>query len=240
MRRYSSALWGSLLVICAYILVRGCVYLLSPVSSLETWFVRDTWMTIPRLAAFGVLLLFNRHWNAAAFSMPLSDCSRAAFMGSVPLALFVLFFSAGHGQSFTTMMMAVGLFTSLVVGLFEEYAFRGPLLSALTERLSLFTTVVISNILFAAFHIQAQPIRLWMIIFLTGVILANLRLRGLSLGWLALIHGVIDASIFLFPSINPEPFGFYGVVLQIGLLIYAVMTFPRSNVTLVRSNTKAE
>jgi membrane protease YdiL (CAAX protease family) len=188
-------------------------------------------MSIPRLSAFGVLLVLNRRWNIAAFSMPLSGCSRAARMGFVPFALWLYFFNAGHGQSFTNMMMVVGLFTSLVVGLFEEYAFRGPLLSALSDRFSLFTTVVLSNILFAVYHIQAQPIRFWLIIFLTGVIYANLRLRGLSLGWIALIHGVTDASFFLFPSINPEPFGFYGLVLQIGLLIYAVMTFPRSNVT---------
>jgi membrane protease YdiL (CAAX protease family) len=197
-------------------------------------------MSIPRLAAFGVLLLLHRRWNIAAFSMPLRDGSRAAKMGFVPLALWIFFFSAGHGQSFTLMMMAVGFFTSLAVGLFEEYAFRGPLLSALSLRFSIFTAIVLSNVLFAAYHIQAQSIRFWPILFLTGVIFANLRFRGLSIGWLALIHGVTDACFFLFPSINPKPFGFYGLVLQTGLLIYAVVTFPRSSVKDLRSDKSPE
>jgi len=184
-------------------------------------------MSIPRLTAFGALLFLNRRWNMASFDMPLRDCARAVMMGFVPLALWVFFLSAGHGQSFTGAMMAVGFFTSLVVGLFEEYAFRGPMLSALSRRFSLFAAILLSNSFFAAYHIQAQPMRFWPIIFLMGVIFANLRLRGLSLGWLALIHGVMDACFFLFPSINPEPFRFYGLVLHAGLLLYAVMIFPR-------------
>jgi|HubBroStandDraft_1064217.scaffolds.fasta_scaffold83825_2 membrane protease YdiL (CAAX protease family) len=197
-------------------------------------------MSIPRLSAFGVLLLLNRRWNIAAFNMPLRDGSKAARMGFVPLALWIFFFRAGHGQSFTVAMMIIGFFTSLAAGLFEEYAFRGPLLSALSHRFSIFTAIVLSNVLFAAYHIQAQSIRFWPIVFLTGVIYANLRFRGLSIGWLALIHGITDACFFLFPSINPKPFGFYSLVLQAGLLIYAVVIFPRSGVTDSRYNKPPE
>jgi len=227
MHRHSSALIGSLAVICAYVLVRGCVYHFFPVTSQETWFFRDTLMSIPRLGAFAALLLLNRIWNASRFDLPLRDFARAALMGFVPMALWVFYFSAGHGEAFTPFMMLVGFFTSLAVGAFEEYGFRGPLLSALRQRLSLFAAIVLSNVLFAIYHVQAQPPRFWAAIFLTGVIYANLRCRGLSLGWLAAIHGMTDALFFLFPDINPDPFGFYGLVLHAGLLIYAIMTFPR-------------
>jgi hypothetical protein len=103
------------------------------------------------------------------------------------------------------------------------------------QRGSGFSAVVLSNVLFAAFHFQAQPVRAWPSIFLLGVIFAHLRLRGLSLGWLALLHGVLDAGWFWFPWNTPDPFGFYGLVLLAGLLIYAVVTWPRGRVADARA-----
>jgi len=230
MQRVSSVLVEAMLVIGWYMLVRACIYSLLPVVSLETWFVRDNWMTIPRVLAFVALLLLNRRWEVAAWTMPWREWARAVWMGWVPVGLYLWNFSVGEGESFTVTMMGVGFFTSLVVGLFEEYAFRGPLLAALAQRFSKFAAVILSNVMFAAFHIQAQPVRAWPTIFLLGVVFAHLRLRGLSLGWLALLHGVIDAAWFWFPINTPGPFGWYGLVLQAGLLIYAVATFPRGRV----------
>jgi membrane protease YdiL (CAAX protease family) len=195
-------------------------------------------MSVPRLGAFAALVLLNRFWNAARFDLPLKDFRRAALLGLVPMALWGFYFSGGQGQNFTPFKMFVGFFTSLVVGVFEEYAFRGPLLFALRQRLSLFATVVLSSVLFSIYHVQAQPFRCWVAIFLTGVIYANLRFRGLDLGWLAVIHGVTDALFFAFPDINPNMFGFYGMVLQAGLLAYAVMTFPWEKLTEAPSNDK--
>lgn len=226
MQRHSSALIGSLGIIVAYVLIRSCVYHFFPVTSQETWFFRDTLMSIPRLGAFATLVLLNRFWHAARFDLPFKDFGRVALLGLVPVALWVFYFSGGQGGIFTPFKRFVGFFTSLVVGVFEEYAFRGPLLFALRQRLSLLSTVVLSSVLFAIYHVQAQPLRSWVAIFLTGVIYANLRFRGLSLGWLAVIHGVTDAFFFAFPDMNPSMFGFYGLVLQTGLLAYVVMTFP--------------
>ena len=235
MRRGSSALVGSVLVIGWYMLVRACVYQWLPVVSVETWFVRDTWMTIPQLLAFAALLMMNRRWEVAAWTMPWREGARAVGLGWVPVGLYLFYFSAGEGPSFKVPMMGVGFFTSLVVGLFEECAFRGALLAALAQRFSLFSAVVLSNVMFAAFHIQAQPVAAWPSIFLLGVIFAHLRLRGLSLGWLAMVHGVLDAAWFWFPWNAPAPFGFDGVVLQAGLLMYAVVSFPRGRVADARA-----
>ena len=228
MQRHSSALAGSLAVIVAYVLIRSSVYHFFPVTSQEAWLLRDTLMTVPRLGAFAALVLLNRIWKADRFDLRLWDFGRAALLRFVPTALWVFHFRGGQGDNFTPSQMAVGFFTSLVVGLFEEYAFRGPLLFALRQRLSLLATAVVSSALFAVYHVQAQPMRSWGAIFLTGVIYANLRFRGLSLGWLAIIHGATDAFYFVFPGTTPNLFSFHGVAFQGGLLAYAVLTFPRS------------
>jgi membrane protease YdiL (CAAX protease family) len=231
MHKQSPALFQSLAVICAYVLIRGWVYHCFPVTSVESWFWRDTLMSAPRLGAFSVLLFLNRHESAVRFDLPARDFGKAALLGFVPVALWAFYFSGGTGAAYTRTMMFIGLFTSLIVGAFEEYAYRGPLLFALRQRLSLFASIAVSSLIFTVYHFQAQSLRMWGAIFLAGVIFANLRFRGLSLGWLALIHGIADAFLFFFPSGNPDPFRFYGLVLHAGLLGYAIVTFPRSHLT---------
>jgi membrane protease YdiL (CAAX protease family) len=236
MHRPSPVVLGSLSVICGYVLIRGCVYHFFPITSLESWFFRDTLMSLPRFGAFTTLLLLNRSWNASRFDLLPKDFGRAVLMGFVPTALWILYFSGSQGETYPPFMKFVGFFTSLIVGAFEEYAFRGPLLSALCQQLSVFTATILGSVLFTVYHFQAQSFQAWIAIFLTGVIYANLRLRGLGLGWLALIHGITDASLFMFPSQNPALFGLYGLTFQGGLLIYAVATFPRSKAALAQVN----
>lgn len=228
--RYSAALIGSHLILVAYIIIRFCVYYFFPITSENEWFIRDALMSVPRLGAFATLLYLNKIWKIANFELPLAEFQKVAFLGFVPLVLWVFFFSGGQGDRFAFVMMFGGCLTSLIVGLFEEYAFRGPLLSALRRYLSLFPTVTLSNVIFVIFHAQAQPFRFWFIIFLMGVIFSNLRFRGLSLGWLALIHALIDSFYFFFPVNAPDPLSFHGLVLQVGLLAYAVVTYPRAKV----------
>jgi hypothetical protein len=86
-------------------------------------------------------------------------------------------------------------------------------------------SIFLSSSIFVVYHIHAQPVSSWCPIFLMGVIFANLRFRGLSIGWLAIIYGAIDASFFLFKTDNPPQLSFYGLVLNAGLLVYAVATF---------------
>lgn len=193
--------------------------------------MRDDVMTIPRLMAFTTLLLVNRDWNSANFRLTLKDIWRAMYWGIIPVALWVFYFSCGYGQAFTPYKIAAGCFASLVVGLLEEYAFRGPLLSALRGRTSVVATTALTAALFTIYHIQAQPFTHWGAIFLMGVIFANLRFRGLSVIGLTLIHWIIDALYFCFTDRTPDPFGFVWVAFQVGLLVYAVVTLPRPGVT---------
>ena len=74
------------------------------------------------------------------------------------MACWLFFFSGSTGQPFTTWMMFIGFFTSLIVGLFEEYAVT--LLAALRRRLPVLPALVLSSLLFAAYHLQAQPLPL--------------------------------------------------------------------------------
>lgn len=229
MRRPPSPIIGSLAVIVAYMLLRSGIYHFFPVTSQETWFARDAVMSVLRLSAFTTLFLFNRTWNLARFDFPLKDLGRIALWGLVPLALWAYYFSGSHGDPFAPWMIALGTLTSLIVGLCEEYTFRGPLLATLRQDLSAFSTIFLSSVIFTLYHFQAQPVSSWGMVFLTGVILANLRLRGLSLGSLALLHGLIDASYFLFQQHSQDPFSFPGLAVQNGLLAYALVTYPRSN-----------
>jgi len=229
MRWPPTVLSGSLLVIAAYMLIRAGIYKLFPVTSHESWFTRDIVMCLPRLAAFAALVYLNRHWKLVRFDFPAKDFGRLALWGAVPLALWVFYFSGSHGDGFAPWMIALGFATSLVVGLFEEYAFRGPLLMALHQRHSLFTAAFLSSLLFTIYHAQAQPLAAWSNIFFTGIILANLRLRGLSLGSLALLHGLIDASYFFFRESSAELFNFHGLALKAGLFSYALWTRPTKN-----------
>jgi membrane protease YdiL (CAAX protease family) len=121
----------------------------------------------------------------------------------------------------------VGFFTSLVVGAFEEYAFRGPLLFAFQQRMPILTATLLSSALFTVFHIQAQPLEWWLEIFFAGVVFASIRLRGVSLVWLALIHTLIDTLDFVFPVHAPRFFTLPGIITTVGLLAYAFVIFPR-------------
>lgn len=232
MRWPPTPVFGALLVIGVYMLARAAVRDLFPVTSQETWFTRDTVMCLPRLAAFALLFYFNRHWQLVRFDFPAKDLARLALRGSIPLALWVFYFSGSRGDDFMPWMIALGFITSMVVGLFEEYAFRGPLLAGLAKRWSDFPAVLVSSLLFTVYHYPVQPVASWGSIFLTGIVMANLRLRGISLGALSLLHGLIDASYFLFSDITQDPFNFHGLVLQLGLFCYALWTRPAKADTL--------
>ncbi|HEY1170573.1 MAG TPA: CPBP family intramembrane glutamic endopeptidase [Verrucomicrobiae bacterium] len=223
-----SPLIGSLVVIAAYMLVRSAIYELFPVTTQESWFLRDAIVCIPRLLALVALLYLNRTWRVARMDFPLKGLGRTILWSIAPLALWTFYFSGSKGDSFVPWMIAVGFITSMIVGLFEEYAFRGPLLTTLHQQLGYVGSILISSFLFALFHLQAQPFSHCLMILLTGIILANLRLRGIGLGWLALLHGLIDASAFLFHTQSADALGLHGLAVHAGLLVLALISYPRA------------
>jgi membrane protease YdiL (CAAX protease family) len=222
----ASPIAGTISVVAAYMLVRSAIYFLLPANSLETWFIRDAIMSVPRLAAFGALLILNRTWHSSAFDWQLKDFGRALLYGGLLVAMFIFYHSGSVGPKFPSSMVAALLFTTVPVALFEEYAFRGPLLTGLCQRSSPLMGILLTSGIFAVFHLQAQPLSHWGRIFLIGVILANLRVKGLSLGWLAATHFLLDIVWIFYRSRTPTMTSFHGVAYQIALLLYALASFP--------------
>jgi hypothetical protein len=52
-------------------------------------------------------------------------------------------------------------------------------------------------------HVQAQPVSQWPSIFLSGVLFAVMRVEGVGLLWLIVVHAAFDALFLLGPT-GPE------------------------------------
>jgi len=218
---------SALIVVLGYCGVRAWVYGSFPIGSTEDWIVRDGWMTIPRLGAFGALLALNRGRVAARFDWREPKLGMALALGGPLILLWAFKFGDGDGDRFQASLVVGGFFTSAAVALFEELAFRGVLLADLQSKWATIPAILVGSVLFAVFHFQAQSVRGWLGIFLTGVILSNLRVRGITLAGLAIIHTLIDTLFFVFGLNDPDLFGTRGLIFQGGLLVYAVATFPK-------------
>ncbi|HWD18706.1 MAG TPA: CPBP family intramembrane glutamic endopeptidase [Verrucomicrobiae bacterium] len=204
-------------------LVRSHVYQVDPIDSVESWFVRDTWMSVPRLAAFLAIFCIHGGWRRPRLDFWRAGDFKVVALGLVVVALWWFYFSGGVGDGFSTDMICIGVATSAVVGLFEEYAFRGPLLVALGPARQ---AVLLSSFLFAIYHFQAQSVEAWPAIFGTGVVFASLRFRGASLALLVALHTLIDAGYFFFASGTPAMTSAHGLALTLGALGLGAAVFP--------------
>jgi membrane protease YdiL (CAAX protease family) len=212
----------SLAILALYAAIRALVYANLPVVTLEDWFHRDTLMTFPRLICFFLALIVlgwsRSEWTRLRVTPFVS--------GLILMAIWTFDYSQSTGPRFETWMILIGILTSFIVGLFEETLFRGAFFHGLSQRFSIQATILLSTTAFAVFHIQAQTLAMWVPIFFTGMIFANLRARGATLLELSLIHGAIDAAFFFFPSINPASLYGVGLIFTGALAIFAVATFP--------------
>ncbi|MBL0350196.1 MAG: CPBP family intramembrane metalloprotease [Elusimicrobia bacterium] len=201
----------SLIITASYMAIRALIYFLYPVSSLDDWFYRDILMCGPRL-----LGLFLAVWLFR--SEPEGDISRSgwAYLYAVLLLISHLpdFLQKGW-EPWPIHMVYVGIATSLVVGLFEEYLFRGALLSGLVRQLPLPWAIVISSLIFTVYHVQAQSLIGWPGIFLVGIVFANLRVLGFGLLSLSILHGLIDWGYFL---VAPESGVSFAFLIAAGIL----------------------
>lgn len=183
-------------------------------------------MSVPRLAAFGTLLFLNRTWRSSAFDWRLKDVGRALLFGGLLVGICVCYYAGSTGPKVPWFVVAGLPLTTIPVALYEEYAFRGPLLTGLCQRSSPLMGILLTSVAFTAYHLQAQPLSCWGEIFLFGVILANLRVRGLSLGWLAATHLLVDIVWIFFGRWQPAMTSFNGIAYQTALLVYALVSFP--------------
>jgi hypothetical protein len=73
-----------------------------------------------------------------------------------------------------------------------------------------------------------------------GIILSNLRLKGLSLFWLFAIHTLIDDAYFFFETDAPGFLSIHHLVLLTGMILYAWITYPKGLKSTLHGINEAE
>ena len=188
----------ALAIVALYMLARAALVAALPVHTQTDWSRLDAWKTAPRLAAFLVLWELNRRrWKTLRldFASPGGIVRTTCWTAGAILA-YGLSCAGPVADAFSARTAILGLAATPFVALFEEYAFRGAILEGLLPFVGACGAVLGSALLFAVYHVQAQPAAAWPALFGLGVILANLRLRGIGLGWLMIVHAILDGLFF--------------------------------------------
>lgn len=199
-RRFLSL--SALALIGGYVVARYFIYGAMAVRSVETWFWRDTIMNVPRVVGFLVCVFLLRGMLSVRDEFR-AGSGRAVGGGLVLIGIWVWHLSGYGGEEFSGWMIFGGVISSLIVGFWEEFAFRGMVQGILMEWFGRMGVVMIGSALFTVYHVQAQSVWAWIPIFLTGVIFANLRFAGGTLLTLSLAHGIADSFYFVFGSEGP-------------------------------------
>lgn len=112
--------------------------------------------------------------------------------------------------------------TSLAVAIKEEFLFRGIIQNLLETRFSPTKSIVLANLLFAAFHIGVVASEYWVFsaIFLIGLMLSLIYARSGSIVVVIVIHAAYDA-IASFTPLVPQPLNrWYGLTMLVVSLIF--------------------
>ncbi|MBI5200824.1 MAG: CPBP family intramembrane metalloprotease [Elusimicrobia bacterium] len=214
-------------VVVVYMLARAIVYRFMPVTvetpagpsfSVDLWSLRDLGMSVPRLVALGACLWIAgrrgglRAWGwtpaLGAESIPFLAAGVAGFV--LPNAL------VKHGGAFSAGEIATGWLATGPVALFEEACFRGLFYIGLRSRWGKGRAALASSALFAAYHLQAQPLTGWPKIFLFGLTYCFALELGAGLPWLVLGHWLTDGLYF---NLEDGSSAFLGFRLGLGLLV---------------------
>ena len=191
----SRILWAGLGILLAYACMRLMIYRATENFS---WFATDFFMNIPRLIGLVfAMVALDLYWE---------DREAVAFWAKGRLAFHIggagvlIGLSYGLCRTETFAYHAFALFilfcSSFIVGLFEEMLFRGVILDSLMGMCPRSLAVLISAFLFMIFHIQAQPLSYFPVLFLHGIVFGTLRSEGVGMGWLVLLHAMFDCLVF--------------------------------------------
>lgn len=142
-------------------------------------------------------------WRACLFTLPY-----IAFVVFIVVVAFGSVLLKSEGFALTVAewrVVAIASFVALIVGLFEELLFRGVLLHALRSRMGGVSAVLVSAVIFGAFHfvnwISGQPLDLTVLQVVGaaggGVFYGALVLWTKSLWPSILMHGLWDAGVTL-------------------------------------------
>lgn len=207
-----------LIVLLIYAGMRASVYAAFPLDE-YLWFVRDTIMNIPRIISFALALVVGLlFWGRRELGFHVDKPISGFLLGTVIVILGSLghiFRSSEYGYG--EKILLVLTVSSFIVALFEETLFRGVIYQGMQGLWSARVAIWGSSIIFAIFHVQAQPVSSWPSIFLFGVMSATMRAAGIGLWWNILSHGLLDSMVFL---------GSYGepVYPWLSVLVFALNT----------------
>ena len=207
------------------------------VGGLTAWLLADE--TVNLVVWLGILGMLG-WWQAGGLAR-----------GSVPAGI-VLPLAA---LSLTTVLVVAGegglpggaqYWHLFVINLFlgalrEEVAFRGFLLHGLTKRLGATSAVLVTSMLFAAYHLPryfreqrppAEMVALLLVAFGVGVFLCRVRIETGSIWLPAMIHGLwnllVDVGAWTFPQDGPPGayVALHLVPFALGIVMTLLLTLP--------------
>ncbi|MFH1619882.1 MAG: CPBP family intramembrane glutamic endopeptidase, partial [bacterium] len=137
-------------------------------------------------------------WKRWGWGM--SATLRGCFLLSVVTAMILL--ANGSESSYSAFQIIIGWLATMPVALFEEAAFRSLLFLSLREQMSPLKAALLSSLIFAVFHIEAQPVYGWPDIFVYGLGACAALHNGVGLAWLILSHLLVDGIWYHFNIIG--------------------------------------
>lgn len=227
----------SLWVLFLYCLCRYVIYSQVAVVDFESWLRRDSLSNFPRILCFLLLIYFVLRDRTKELLPNLGGVQKALFFGfCILLSVVIRFFMAGV-TSYPFDLLILAILSSFVVGFFEEALFRGGIFDSLSGWLGAKAAVLCSSVLFVLFHIQAQNVKSFPLIFLLGIVFALMRRDGVSLFVLAMIHSLYDSVILILQPSEENwlmlyvlEFCFFGGVLILYFLAYQSKRIERTKV----------
>lgn len=204
----------SVLLILGFACARTVIYIFFKEAHEDflVWLRRDTLMGIPRLAAFTASV-----WLCLKFDVPIHPL--VAKRGLLLVAVTMVFFGVsqyiyrgihlGFQDFFLESWFYLYVLNSVIVGIWEEFHFRGYLFSITTAQFGAVFGALISSALFAMMHFEAQPIAHWPTIFAFGMAMCALRYYGASLLILALGHSLLEVIFIFWQELQFGSWDFY-------------------------------
>ena len=211
--------WGMCILI-SYVSMRSFVYASFPLEQ-HAWVMRDTFMNIPRLlCTFALLAACAYYWGLRATGLTFAEPIKGIGYGLCFIGVWFLNHLIGEAfYDYDPGYLLILTVSSFIVALFEELLFRGLFLKALAELWGERVGLWGSAFLFTVYHIQAQPLEAWGMLFLAGAYLALMRLAGVGLWWCIFTHGLFDSLVFvgthgeaIYPWMPPVLLGLEGLV----------------------------